>query len=121
MMSLSQVRWRKASASANNGSCVEVGAWRTSSYRAQEGNCIEVGAWRKSSHSGQEGECVEVGAWRGSSHSMGNGGQSVEVVQDEAMVLARDSKDPDGPMLGFGAGAWGAFLDAVKSGRLDLP
>ena len=58
--------------------------------------------WCKSSYSAQEGECVEVGA----------GG---------AVVLARDSKDPDGPVLGFGAGAWGAFLDTVKSGRLDLP
>ncbi|MBB4777515.1 hypothetical protein F4557_005933 [Actinomadura catellatispora] len=36
------------------------------------------------------------------------------------VVLARDSKDPDGPVLGFGADAWGAFLDTVKSGRLDL-
>ncbi|SNS90699.1 protein of unknown function [Actinomadura meyerae] len=42
---------------------------------------------------------------------------SVDVA---AVVLARDSKDPDGPVLGFGAGAWAAFLDVVKSGRLDL-
>lgn len=103
-MDTSRVRWRKSSHSTGNGGeCVEIGAWRKCSHSAQEGNCVEVGGvWRTSSHSADEGECVEVAA----SH-MG--------------VLARDSKDPDGPMLGFGAGAWGAFLDAVKSGRLNLP
>ncbi|WP_245868514.1 DUF397 domain-containing protein [Actinomadura meyerae] len=50
-----------------------------------------------------------------------NGGGRVDVSVDvAAVVLARDSKDPDGPVLGFGAGAWAAFLDVVKSGRLDL-
>lgn len=83
MTDLSQVRWRKAKASANNGSCVEVGTWCRSSHSAEEGHCVEVG-------------------------------------MREAGVLARDSKDPDGPVLSFGADAWGAFLDAVKSGRLDL-
>ncbi|MFA1540126.1 DUF397 domain-containing protein [Actinomadura monticuli] len=77
--------------------------WRTSSYSTGNGGqCVEIGAWRKSSHSAEEGQCVEV-------------------APDETMVLARDSKDPDGPMLGFGADAWPAFLNAVKSGRLDLP
>ncbi len=51
---------------------------------------------------------------------MGNGGECVEVAAGELM-LTRDSKDPDGPVLGFGAGAWEAFLATVKSGRLDLP
>lgn len=30
------------------------------------------------------------------------------------VVLVRDSKDPDGGTLTFGAGAWSAFLDAIK-------
>jgi len=96
--------------------------WRTSSYSmGNGGECVEVGAWRKSSHSGQEGDCVEVAdIWRTSRHSANND-SCVEVGADEAMVLARDSKDPDGPMLGFEAAAWGAFLNAAKSGRLDLP
>jgi hypothetical protein len=76
--------------------------------------------WRKSTYSTQQGNCVEVGAWRKSSHSTGNGGQCVEVAADEAVVLARDSKDPEGAVLGFGAGAWRAFIGAVKGGRLDL-
>jgi hypothetical protein len=76
--------------------------------------------WRKSSHSiGNGGECVEVGAWRTSSYSAEEG-QCVEVGRGEAVVLARDSMDPGGSVLGFGAEAWGAFLDTVKSGRLDL-
>ncbi|GAA0583393.1 DUF397 domain-containing protein [Actinomadura livida] len=76
--------------------------------------------WRKSSRSGEQGNCVEVGGvWRTSSHSA-NAGSCVEVRPGQVVVLARDSKDPDGPVLGFGADAWGAFLDTVKSGRLDL-
>jgi hypothetical protein len=100
-MKHSEVRWRKSSHSGEQGNCVEVGAWRKSSYSAQEGECVEVGGRRASTHSSQEGHCVEVG-------------------RGEAVVLARDSKDPDGPVLGFGADAWSAFLDTVKSGRLDL-
>lgn len=76
--------------------------------------------WHKSSYSGQEGHCVEIGAWRKSSHSTGNGGQCIEVVTGETTLLARDSKDPDGPVLGFGADTWAAFLNTVKSGHLDL-
>ncbi|MFC5744586.1 DUF397 domain-containing protein [Actinomadura rugatobispora] len=69
---------------------------------------------------GNGGECVEGGMWRKSSHSTGNGGECVEVAADEALVLARDSKDPEGPVLGFGPDAWRTFIGAVKGGRLDL-
>ncbi|RFS84890.1 DUF397 domain-containing protein [Actinomadura spongiicola] len=75
--------------------------WRTSRNSTDEGNCVELSAWRKSSRSANNGSCVEVAG-------------------DEAMVLARDSKDPDGPVLGFRAEAWAAFLTTVKSGHLDL-
>ncbi|MGI8330221.1 DUF397 domain-containing protein [Actinomadura scrupuli] len=56
--------------------------------------------WRKSSHSsgGTEGECVEVAALRSA----------------EAVVRARDSKDPGGPVLSFSATEWESFLGAVK-------
>src|ERR1700761_5976916 len=44
IMDLSQMAWRKASYSGDNG-----------------GACIEVGVWRKASHSGGNGgDCVEV-------------------------------------------------------------
>ncbi|MFF4242784.1 DUF397 domain-containing protein [Actinomadura geliboluensis] len=101
-MDLPRIAWRKSSFSTGNG-----------------GNCIEVGVWRKSSHSGEQDNCVELGAWRKSSHSTQQG-NCVEVASERAVVLARDSKDPDGPVLGFGVDAWAAFLDTVKSGRLDL-
>lgn len=94
--------------------------WRTSSHSTQQGNCIEIGTWHRSSHSAQEGHCVEINPWRTSSHSTGNGGECIELAADEAVVLARDSKDPDGAVLGFGADAWAAFLTTVKDGHLDL-
>lgn len=47
--------------------------------------------WRKSSFSGDNGGCVEVG-WR------------------ELSTAVRDSKDGDGPRLGFPVGEWRAFL-----------
>jgi hypothetical protein len=101
-MDMSQISWRTSSHSiGNGGECVEIGMWRKSSHSSQQGNCVEVGAWRKSSQSANNGSCVEVAA-------------------DEAVVLARDSKDPEGPVLGFGPGAWRAFIGAVKGGRLDL-
>ncbi|SHE44836.1 DUF397 domain-containing protein [Streptoalloteichus hindustanus] len=57
--------------------------------------------WRKSSYSADNGTCVEVGRLSGA-------------------VAARDSKDPAGPVLMFGAGSWGSFVRSVRSGALDL-
>ncbi|MBB4774693.1 hypothetical protein F4557_003111 [Actinomadura catellatispora] len=37
-----------------------------------------------------------------------------------AAVAVRDSKDPDGPKLVFGPGAWQTFAGRVKGGHLDL-
>ncbi|MFG2016333.1 DUF397 domain-containing protein [Actinomadura geliboluensis] len=102
-MGPSRINWRTSSYSTGNGGqCVEVGAWRRSSPRTPQGNSVEVGGvWRTSSHSANNGACVEVGA-------------------SQALVLARDSKDPDGLVLGFGADAWAAFLNTVKRGHFDL-
>jgi hypothetical protein len=60
--------------------------------------CVEV-SFRKSTHSTVD-ECVEVGACR-------------------CGVKVRDSKDPDGPVLDFGAAAWSEFLAGVRSGEFD--
>lgn len=57
--------------------------------------------WRKSSHSSGEDDnssCIEVASM---------GGRS---------VAARDSKDPEGPVLQFGARDWAAFLTRIKRG-----
>ncbi|MBW4721245.1 DUF397 domain-containing protein [Saccharothrix obliqua] len=55
--------------------------------------------WRKSTRSTNTDSCVEVA---------------------RGLVAVRDSKNPDGPVLGFReGGAVGALLAAVRGGRLD--
>ncbi|WP_173093655.1 DUF397 domain-containing protein [Actinomadura verrucosospora] len=59
--------------------------------------------------------------WRTSSYSGGSGTECVQVGTLEWMraVAARDSKDPSGPVLTFGAGEWRTFLAEVKRGAYD--
>jgi hypothetical protein len=53
--------------------------------------------------------------WRKSTRSNSTGGDCVEVAGNLTGVVAvRDSKDPTGPALTFGPGAWRAFVS-------DLP
>jgi hypothetical protein len=63
-------------------------------------------------------------AWRTSSYSGGNGGQCVQVAaipsrQDGPgrICAVRDSKDPGGTVLAFGAGQWRRFTAGIKAGR----
>ncbi|MCZ1007999.1 DUF397 domain-containing protein [Streptomyces lydicus] len=51
----------------------------------------------KSSYSGSQGECVEVAR---------------NVPQATAL---RDSKDPAGPCLIVGAGAWASFMETLRT------
>lgn len=54
-------------------------------------------------------------SWRASSYSSANG-QCVEVADGFPGVLpVRDSKDPAGPHLHFGANAWVAFVCMLKA------
>lgn len=59
--------------------------------------------------------------WRRSSHSGNGGGQCVEIAAIGRLRLARDSKDPDGPMLGMSAGQWSTFVRRIKGGEYDRP
>ncbi|WP_433469415.1 DUF397 domain-containing protein [Spirillospora sp. CA-128828] len=52
--------------------------------------------WRKSSYSDAQGQCVEVAAAPG-------------------IVAARDSKDPDGPLLTVQPDAWVALPARLKT------
>lgn len=61
-------------------------------------------------------ELNPVNVWRTSSYSGGEGTQCVEVAGLAAGVVARDSKDPDGPVLAFSVGEWRAFVGVVKRG-----
>ncbi|MBP0451608.1 DUF397 domain-containing protein [Kitasatospora sp. RG8] len=55
--------------------------------------------------------------WRKSSYSNGGGG-CIEVADGfSGAVPVRDSKDPEGPALVFPAGAWQAFVTAVRAGE----
>ncbi|WP_026401028.1 DUF397 domain-containing protein [Actinomadura rifamycini] len=59
--------------------------------------------WRKSSRSGgmSDNACVELAP-----------------LQDD-IVAVRDSKDPDGPRLGFARREFGGLLDRIRRGDFD--
>ncbi|QRX93452.1 DUF397 domain-containing protein [Streptomyces noursei] len=53
--------------------------------------------------------------WRKSSYSGSEGGSCIEVVDNHPHgIPVRDSKAPHGPAIVVPAGAWSAFVDAVK-------
>jgi Domain of unknown function (DUF397) len=53
--------------------------------------------------------------WRKSSHSGGNGGSCIEVADQAARVLVRDTKqDGTGPVLRFSPAAWRKLVAQVK-------
>ncbi len=54
--------------------------------------------------------------WVKSSYSQ-TGGECIEVADGfPGLIPVRDSKDPEGPALVFGADAFTSFVAAVKSG-----
>jgi hypothetical protein len=56
--------------------------------------------WRKSTRSNPQDNCVEI-------------------AELPSAVAVRDSKDPGGPVLAFHQDEWRAFIEEIKSGRLD--
>jgi hypothetical protein len=63
---------------------------------------------------------VEPLRWFKSSRSASNGA-CVEVAGTVTGVAVRDSKNPDGPVLRFNAGAWQGFIDSVREGDFHRP
>ena len=76
-------------------------------------------ARRKGNRSIEQENRLAAGVWRKASSSANNG-SCVEVAQSGAAVLARDSKNPNGHVLGFRPDVWRAFVSSVKAGRHDL-
>jgi hypothetical protein len=59
--------------------------------------------------------------WRKSSYSSNNGGACVEVcTSGPDAVAVRDSKDREGPVLGFTPEAWSVFVQGIKNREFDL-
>jgi hypothetical protein len=52
--------------------------------------------------------------WRKASYSGNGGGDCIEVADQAARVLVRDTKDRTGPVLRFTPAAWRRFADQVK-------
>jgi hypothetical protein len=94
--------------------------WRKSSFSNGQSNCVEVAlAWRKSSFSNAQASCVEVAlGWRKSSFSNSNS-NCVEVADSGPDIAVRDSKNPDGAVLVFGAAEWRAFTAGAAAGEFD--
>lgn len=63
----------------------------------------------------------KIKGWFKSSFSGPDGGNCVEVAFLDRGIAVRDSKDPDGPALGFTCAEWLAFLAGVRTGEFDLP
>ena len=58
--------------------------------------------------------------WFKSTRSTANS-QCVEVAFVDGEVAVRDSKNPDGPALRFGAEQWSSFLEGVARDEFERP
>lgn len=75
-----------------------------------------MSGYRKSSHSISNGACAEAAsAWRRSLHC--ESGACAEVGSAPGAVLVRDTTDRGGVTLSYPAGAWRAFLRALRAGE----
>ncbi|MEU8036288.1 DUF397 domain-containing protein [Streptosporangium sp. NPDC049078] len=108
---MSRIEWRKSSRSGNGSNCVEVGVWKKSSLSGAGQDCVEVGAWNKSTLSGNGPDCVEV--------ALSETSQAEPGPDADLLVLVRDSKDPEGPVLAFTSAEWDAFIVGIKNDGFD--
>jgi hypothetical protein len=88
-----------------------------------EGGLMDLSrtAWRKSSRSnGTGGNCVEVAMIDAGT----TGAQAIPTgaehkADQERLIVVRDSKNPDGPVLYFTPAEWTAFRLGVLDGEFD--
>ncbi|MFJ1669398.1 DUF397 domain-containing protein [Streptomyces bottropensis] len=60
---------------------------------------------------------LRTATWRRSTYSGGTSAECVEVSDDHpGLVPVRDSKNPAGGVLVFGAAAWSHFVAAAREG-----
>lgn len=57
--------------------------------------------------------------WRKATYSGTSGNGCVEAATSAGRVLVRDTTDRDGGTLAFGAKAWAAFTDGLKTALAD--
>ncbi|MBM0276047.1 DUF397 domain-containing protein [Micromonospora tarensis] len=57
--------------------------------------------------------------WKKSTRSNG-GGNCVEVARPSQVVMVRDSKDHQGPVLSFDAEQWVGFVQGIRAGEFDV-
>ena len=62
---------------------------------------------------------IHESAWRKSRHSITNG-DCVEVAPAVGAILVRDSKNPNGAVLGYPAVSWRSFLAGAEQGNFDI-
>ncbi|MCD0449373.1 DUF397 domain-containing protein [Actinocorallia sp. API 0066] len=58
--------------------------------------------------------------WRKSTYSGSTGGECVELADLAPVVAVRDSKHPDGGVLGFNRAVFRTLTREIRAGRLDL-
>jgi hypothetical protein len=61
--------------------------------------------------------CVEV-AWV-KAGACGSAGNCIEVAGHDGLVLIRDSKNPDGPVLTFDRAEWAMFQAGMRGNDFD--
>jgi Domain of unknown function (DUF397) len=53
--------------------------------------------------------------WRKSSYSANGGQDCVEAGNVSGLVVIRDTKDREGAILAFPAGAWASFISSINN------
>ncbi len=69
--------------------------------------------WRESGHDTGDTESVEVTVTQDAAAVSGH------KADEDRLILMRDSKNPDGPVLAFTEAEWRAFIAGVKDGEFD--